>query len=308
MNYMNSIPWIISSTIIVWFLNTMPVQALKISPEQVAAHQFFQIGIEQIQLSDYSKALHYFDRAIQINPNSAEAYRGCCWVDIQTENYAKATIDCQKAIDLNKNDIESYLNLGIAYYRNNNFNLATSTYNQLIQQYPDEARGYYDRALVSVDKKDYLTAISDYNQALKLSQPLENTEIAEIYIDRGVAYLLNQETSKAMSDFSTAIAINPNNYRAYYNRGCSCSHQGEIKNAIQDFNTALSLDPFYAQAYLSRGKLYQQQRLYALALADFNQATQYFFQQGNQKQYLQAISLTKILQQWLASTMLNFLT
>jgi tetratricopeptide (TPR) repeat protein len=308
MSYINSITGLISHTILLWLFNTTPVQGLTINHDQVTAQDWVKLGIEQIQVYRYSEAFEAFDQAIQLNPNSANAYRSRCWLSVQTNHYDQATKDCNKAVDLNNNDIESYLNLGIAYYRMNDFNNALAVYNQLIQQHPQEGRSYYNRALVWMENKVYLTAISDYNQALTFSQRLENAELAEIYIDRGIAYLFTQKPSKAMSDFSQAIALNPTSSRAYYNRGCTCYHQGQLENAMQDFNTVLSLDPLDAQAYLSRGKIYQQQALYAKALTDFNEAAQRFLQQDNQGAYLQAIALIQALKQWLVSADTTVLT
>ena len=56
----------------------------------------------------------------------------------------------------------------------------------------------------------------------------------------------------AISDFTKAIEINPNNSRAYYNRGWNKAKLKDYYGAISDYNKALEIDPTDKDSYLNR--------------------------------------------------------
>ena len=61
------------------------------------------------------------------------------------------------------------------------------------------------------------------------------------------------EHKSAISDFTTAIKLDPDYPAAYNNRGVAYGNLGEYNAAIADYTTAIRLDPDYAKAYTNRG-------------------------------------------------------
>jgi len=76
----------------------------------------------------------------------------------------------------------------------------------------------------------------------------------------------------AISNFSEAIRLDPNNAIAYNNRGIAHQKQGNYPLAMQDYEQALRLDPNYATAYNNLGSIYQDQGCYNLAIQNYNEA------------------------------------
>lgn len=105
----------------------------------------------------------------------------------------------------------------------------------------------------------------------------------------------------AIADFSQAIYLNANDYRAYYNRGCVCGRQGNYTTAVQDFTVSLQLNPNNAEAYLSRGIARHQLGYEQLALVDLHQAAKRFALQKNTVAYQQTLNFIQALQQELVS-------
>ena len=64
---------------------------------------------------------------------------------------------------------------------------------------------------------------------------------AEFYNDRGVAHAQGKgQYDQAISDFTSAIEINPEYAEAYYNRGVvHAQGKGQYDQAISDFTNAL---------------------------------------------------------------------
>jgi Flp pilus assembly protein TadD len=58
---------------------------------------------------------------------------------------------------------------------------------------------------------------------------------------------------EAVTDFTTALSIDPKNANAYCNRGSSLEKMNHLSEAINDYTRAIALDPRNSAAYNSRG-------------------------------------------------------
>ena len=109
----------------------------------------------------------------------------------------------------------------------------------------------------------YDKAIVHYTEAISL-----NSELAEAYYNRGVAYGNKGEFDLEIQDYTTAIDLNPEHANAYNNRGVAYSNKGEFDLAIQDFNKAIDLNPELADAYCNRGEAWLHLREWEKAKAN----------------------------------------
>ncbi len=178
---------------------------------------------------------------------------------------------------------------------------AIADYHRAIALKPYEFRAYYNLALVHAAKSNYSQAIINYNLALgQISQPT-NILLADIYNDRGLARLELQDLEAAMVDFSRAIHLDANDYRAYFNRGCACGRKGDNFGALRDFSKVIRLNPNNALAYINRGLTRYHLGYYQGAIADLQKASEFFGYQGEQLAYQKALDLLKTMQKQIPS-------
>jgi tetratricopeptide (TPR) repeat protein len=83
------------------------------------------------------------------------------------------------------------------------------------------------------------------------------------------------DNSRAVTLFSQAIALNPNDYRYYNDRGIAYKVSGNLEKALEDYGRALAIKPNYPNTLNNRGLLLVQQGQYEKAMQDFSQALQY---------------------------------
>lgn len=126
---------------------------------------------------------------------------------------------------------------------------------------------YTGKADESYNKGEYEIAISNYSSALKLDP--DNTYA---YNGRGLAYTYNNQLDLAIQDFNKAIQLDPNYSIAYVNRGYVFSQHNQLDFAIADYTKAISLDPDYALAYNGRGNVKSSKKQYDLAIQDLTKA------------------------------------
>lgn len=88
--------------------------------------------------------------------------------------------------------------------------------------------------------------------------------------------LLADEGQKdlALADFQTALAADPDCWRALHNRGVTFAQNGQFAEAFDDICRVIELNPKFPKAYSNRATLYVQAKDLEKALADYDKATE----------------------------------
>jgi len=83
-----------------------------------------------------------------------------------------------------------------------------------------------------------LEAISAYASAIR-----RDRTYMLAYLNRGLAYLVADQPSKAEFDFDQAIRHDPDDVRAWFNRGVALGRQGRFTEAVHSYEQALKRNP-----------------------------------------------------------------
>lgn len=101
------------------------------------------------------------------------------------------------------------------------------------------------------------------------------------YVGRGLAWHLKGDFDRAITDYSDAIRLNPNNPLAYNNRGLAWRDKGDPDRAIADFTRAIGVNPQpasdlpgvdHVNIYTNRGLAWNAKGDFDRAIADFDVA------------------------------------
>jgi len=125
-------------------------------------------------------------------------------------------------------------------------------------------------ALYAHNSHKIAEAIEIYTYILSL-KPREQLQPI-IYIHRGMAYFSKSRYDLAMSDFSEALRLNPDNDKAFYYRGVMYSISQNYPAALADLNRCINLNPSWTVPFLSRAQVYFHLGDNPKALADCEEA------------------------------------
>jgi len=235
----------------------------------LAQVHFYSGYIHQEHLGDVETAIADYDRAIDLEPEYAEAYnnRGNAYLDLG--DLERAVEDYDRSLELgNPEPHLVYNNRGNAYRQQSEYERAIGDYEQAIELQPDFAEGYHNRGIAYADKGMIDQAIADYTRAIELKPGL-----VQAYFARGTAYVEQGGYDQAMADYNQAIALNATYAEAYNGRGIVHHHQGHYDAAIQDYTTSLELgNPEPHLVLNNRGNAYREQGDYDGAIADYDEA------------------------------------
>ena len=123
------------------------------------------------------------------------------------------------------------------------------------------------RGYVYYQTGNFDASISEYITAI-----LINPYSAEAYYLRSLSVESSGEHYEAIADLSKAIQLKTNFYEAYIDRGILKSQLGDNTGAISDFTKAIQFNPNDEYAYHGRGSSKQLVEDYYGAISDFTQA------------------------------------
>lgn len=149
----------------------------------------------------------------------------------------------------------------------------------------------------------------DYNKAIELfTKAIENNqELANSYLLRGASKIVSGQYAGATADLEASIAIDSNNYKAYYyygrfyftqgffqtsikyydkaimknpkaaanaydDRAIAKAEKGDYNSALIDEATAISLEPKRSNYWCNRGIIKLKLKLYKESISDFDEA------------------------------------
>jgi tetratricopeptide (TPR) repeat protein len=212
-----------------------------------AAEHSYSLGLAQLSRDDYNRALPYFEKAVETDPNYAEAWyqAGYCYgvlgrhaealkasrqaaklrpewsatfVNIGASSYAlgqyKEAVDAyRQALRLDENNADVQYSLGLTFNKMNRTDEEILAYRRAIAIKPDHANAIEKLGLALFKKQRYADAAAAFDQ-LKIYKPDAKTYnyLAECYLEIG-------KTEESVEALNAALGYNPDFEKARYNLG-----------------------------------------------------------------------------------------
>ncbi len=177
-------------------------------------------------ISDYTTAIHLFDKAINLDKKLKEAYikKAYCYEKIKQEEAAINTYKGLLLIDSNNTMALFYA--GVCNSRLHRFDTAINYYNKALI-----AKGSI--ATTDTLQRKVTAAINSNDKTDNFNVPLY-----EIYYNRGMAYYANQQYRLAFYDFETCIQLNYLPGDCNYRVGLCLMGSNQITKACEAFRIA----------------------------------------------------------------------
>jgi tetratricopeptide (TPR) repeat protein len=236
-------------------------------PRALLAPIYSRRGNTYLSFKDYQQAIADFDRALELDPNFAFAYRNRGWAYYWLKEYQRAFADFNHTLELDPNDPYAYYRRGWAYARLKDYQQAIADFDRALELEPNFSWAHCGRGWAYYDQKDYQRALVDFNRALELDP---NYTFASN--GRGWVYYNLKAYQQALVDFNHVLELDPNDPYVYFRRGSAYHHLKNYQQALVDFNHALELNPNFSWAYCGRGWVYHDLCEYQQALVNFNHA------------------------------------
>lgn len=145
-----------------------------------ASGVYYHSALEMEEQGNLKEALTELDKAVELQPDFAEAIDQRGMVALKLGKFSRAIRDFNHAIELMPGSAEYFNHRGVANYCIKQFELALRDYTMAIQMDPTLARAYYNRGILNLEIGDKESALEDFTMAGKLNHVEAANMIAEL--------------------------------------------------------------------------------------------------------------------------------
>jgi serine/threonine-protein kinase len=204
----------------------------------------FFLGFNLLGQHKYPAAEAACRKALDLNPDLAEAYCNLGAALNGQGRPAEAETACRKALDLNPDLVEAYCNLGNALCRQGKHAAAEAAGRRAIDLRPDLAEPYYSVGIALEGQGNQGAAAAAYREAIR-----RKPDFPQAYNNLGNALQAQQRPGEAEAAYRKALDLNPDCALAYYNLANLLNHRERFGDAEAACRKALDLRPEFAEAY-----------------------------------------------------------
>jgi tetratricopeptide (TPR) repeat protein len=219
-----------------------------------------------------SSAENEYRRAIQIDPDSAEAYYRLGLLQIQEEHPTAAGQSLAHAVDLDPRNLDARLRLGDLLISSTQYAEARQQAEAVLQRDGRNAGAHRLLGQLALHQMQYIAAENELKQAIDLDPHDPQT-----YEVLGLTQLLDAENGAAEKSFQTAINVKPGDPQTYINladfyKGQNAPDRAEqvLQQGIARIPKAVELPVALAGLYMERDRKPEAKHLLDQVEADEN--------------------------------------
>ncbi|NEU31577.1 tetratricopeptide repeat protein [bacterium LRH843] len=154
-------------------------------------------------VGDYSRALTFFDKAIELDESAATAYYGAGTIYYKQDQFEEAAKMFKHAVhDLDGDDV--HFMLGMSYYQLGALPHALASFKRTVELDPTDIDGRFQYGLCLAQLEQIDEAIKQLIEVVRMDD-----RHADAYFNLGVAYAYKDQAEDALASFEKALEIQP---------------------------------------------------------------------------------------------------
>jgi len=186
----------------------------------------------------WKDSLTLWNNVLEYYPGLSVAYLNRGETYLKMNEMEKAERDLDRALALNPNSADAHSNRGIIYFKRKEYGRALAEYNSVLRADPEHFRTYLNRANVWGRLGRFREAAADYGKALEFKP-----DFLTAYFYRGFTYRNLGEYGLAIKDFTRMLELDPGDARVLVARARVYRTMGKTESAINDFKESLRIAP-----------------------------------------------------------------
>ena len=223
-------------------------------------------GMQAARQGEYSQALQYLHRAVDLHPEFAKAHAALGTVYLQLGDFPASEKALTRALRMAPDLVQAESNLALLYARTERFDNAIGVYQDLIQKHPESLQVWLGIASAYQQADRYEDAIEAYQEGLKRS-PNHTAAMSNL----ASCYEAVKQEAQAIRYYKAALAQEPNLPMANGNLGAIYQKQGELDKALPLLEKAVRADPRFTAARYCLGLVLTKKRKFQRAAVEYQQ-------------------------------------
>lgn len=210
------------------------------------------------------KALQYFKKATERDPNDPMAWYGLGYCYAGLHNHESAIEAYKQAIRVNPYDEVTYFQLGNYYSKLGRYEDAIAAYKEVIRINPEFEAAHFNLGVAYTHLGRFNDGRLAFEEVIRI-----NPRATSAYYNAGTAYAMLGQYHRAIESQKEVIRLEPNFVPAHFNLGLVYGKLGQVEKEMKAYKEAIRIDPDYAPAHYSIGYAYLQQGNKTAALDEY---------------------------------------
>ena len=203
----------------------------------------FNMGLTHFRNKDFTEAVNYFNKTIEINP------------------------DHKNALTAIKNVAKNFFNKGNQLYKRGDLEGALSSYDEVLNVDKTFYQAHFQVGVIQSKMGDKDKAVQSYEKSIEI-----NPQFYKAYFALGLAKNSTNDTDGALTALQSAIDINPSYDKAYGAMGDIYIQQKNYDKAKQTLKMATTVNPNYSKGYANLGVIFTEEKEWNQAIASLEMA------------------------------------
>lgn len=238
-------------------------RAINLQPDYAEAWK--DKGKALSELKKYQEAQEAYDKAIQLKPEYLEAWTGRGYALDELQQHQEAIASFEKALKIQPEYPDAWKGKGDALLNSQRYEEAISAYEKAVQFQPNFDEAWYNRGQAHQNLKQYEQAFDAYKKAVELKY-----DNSQGWYNLGNIQLQLNKNQEAVEAYEKAVRFQPNYSPAWYGKGIALMKMGRFEDALAAYQEAVKLKSTYYQAWYNLGWSHHQLRRYEQAIDAYN--------------------------------------
>lgn len=204
------------------------------------------------RVKNYSLAASDLTRYAQLNPEDHAAGIELAKVYLATNQIENAAVQFEKAINANHCSFDAYHGFSRVFLKKERLDVALTQCQKAIASDNRRAEAFATKAEIYLKLGDDTRGIDAYCRAIKIESN-EEAKANYLYM-RGVAYYSLNRFEEALEDFQRSCQLRPNHAGGLVWKAAACSRLEQWTQAIVCLNRAMEIRPNAAEQYQQLGR------------------------------------------------------
>lgn len=206
------------------------------SDDNITGQESFQLGISYYDEGNLDKAIDFFEKALEIEPDLVEAYFNLGVIHSSLGDFKKAISAFENVIELNPQDKQAHLRLENIYAKMGNFSMT------------QESGFKYENqdSMLNVDDEENSMLLNIKQVLEEKANQLEmdfteHPNSAQIAVELGIVYRKLGRVDKSINILTKSLDINSENGSIYEQLAISNYFKGNHANFVNNIKKAQNL-------------------------------------------------------------------
>lgn len=288
----------ILSLLIFQISQTLPCEAAP-AEDNVAFNEAKKSATDCFKKGNIQAAFNYCNRALELNPKSADALLIRGWLLLNANKPDRAVEEFNKVLEVDPKNVNAYKSRGLVYRQLKEFERSTMDLDKAKKLDPTDVEANYLHAMGDILNGNHELAIQNLNTAIKYGS--NHPRLNHLYYWRGRTRQMLEDHKGAIEDLTKCLDLSCSNFQSkikpdpkydlstlffrvsiYTEKSDSIFGQleraqsylalGDYARAAEDYTAVLALNPEDVIMYEERGYAYLLDGQYQKSLKDFNRA------------------------------------